>query len=52
MAARRNQPASSSSIAIVSGSSPVAHGMLQIRSGRPRIASTSTGTTCVTTARI
>ena len=32
-APRSNQPASSSTIAIVSGSSPLAHGTLQIRSG-------------------
>ena len=39
--ARSNQPASVSSIASVSGSSPVAHGTLQIRSGRPPSAAAS-----------
>ena len=48
---RSNQPASASSIASVSGSSPVAHGTLQMRSGRPLNARASCGTTLVTTAR-
>ena len=50
--ARANQPSSCSTIASVNGSSPVAHGALQIRSGRPRRSSVSLGTRWATAARI